>query len=105
MDNSKLVSPAPAIGSRTTNPFASEDNLLILPHGQEVHPLKDSFHLAAWILSGDRLLTEAYLMMQPQSSVHLGPLGLINSTTQPGRIGVGGASKGKWIYFRHLSMK
>ena len=42
-------------------------------------------------------------MMQSQSSVHLGPLGLINSTTQPGRNGVAGARKGKLIYFRHLS--
>ena len=41
-----------------------KDNLLILPHGQELHPLKDSFCLAAWILSGDRLQTEAFLMMQ-----------------------------------------
>ena len=44
-------------------------------------------------------------MMQSQSSVHLGPLGLINSTTQPGRNGVAGVRKGKLIYFRHLSMK
>ena len=44
-------------------------------------------------------------MMQPQSSVHLGPLGLINSTTHPGRNGVASATKGKLIYFRHLSMK
>ena len=57
------------------------------------------------LLSGDRLQTEAFLMMQPQPSVHLGPLGLKNSTTQPRRNGVDGASKGKWIYFRDLSMK
>jgi len=57
------------------------------------------------MLSGDRLQTEAFLMMQSQSSAHLGPLGLINSATQPGRNGVAGASKGKFIYFRHLSMK
>ena len=82
-----------------------KDNLLTLPHNQELHPLKDSLRLAAWILSGDRLQTEAFLMMQSQSSVHPGPLGLINSTTQPGRNGVAGASKGKLIYFRHLSMK
>ena len=44
-------------------------------------------------------------MMQSQSSVRLSPLGLINSATQPGRNGVAGASKGKLIYFRHLSMK
>lgn len=82
-----------------------KDNLLTLPHSQELHPLKDSLRLAAWILSGDRLQTEAFLMMQSQSSVHLGPLGLINSTTQPGRNGVAGARKGKLIYFRYLSMK
>ena len=82
-----------------------KDNLLTLPHNQELHPLKDSLRLVAWILSGDRLQTEAFLMMQSQSSVHPGPLGLINSTTQPGRNGVAGASKGKLIYFRHLSMK
>ena len=44
-------------------------------------------------------------MIQSQSSVHLGTLGLINSTNQPGRNGVAGASKGKLIYFRHMSMK
>ena len=44
-------------------------------------------------------------MMQSQSSVLLGPLGLINSTTQPERNGVAGARKGKLIYFRYLSMK
>ena len=82
-----------------------KDNLLTLPHSQELHPLKDSLHLAAWMLSRDRLQTEAFLMMQSQSSVHLGPLGLINSTTQPGRNGVAGASKGKLVYFRHLSIK
>ena len=82
-----------------------KDNLLTLPYSQELHPLKDSLRLAAWILSGDRLQTEAFLMMQSQSSVHLGPLGLINSTTQPGRNGVAGARKGKLIYFRYLSMK
>ena len=82
-----------------------KDNLLTLPHSQELHPLKDSLRLAAWMLSGDRLQTEAFLMMQSRSSVHLGPLGLINSTTQPGRNGVAGVSKGKLIYFRYLSMK
>ena len=82
-----------------------KDNLLTLPHTQELHPLRDSLRLAAWILSGDRLQTEAFLMMQSQSSVHLGPLGLINSTTQPGRNGVAGVNKGKLIYFRHLLMK
>ena len=56
-----------------------KDNLLTLPHSQELHHLKDSLRLAAWMLSGDRL--------QSQSSVRLGPLGLINSTTQPGRNG------------------
>ena len=75
-------------------------NLLTLPHSQELHPLKDSLRLAAWMLSGDRLQSEAFLMMQSQSSVHLGPLGLINSRNQPGRNGVAGA-----IYLRHLSMK
>ena len=80
-------------------------NLLTLPHSQELHSLKDSLRLAAWVLSGDRLQSEAFLIMLSQSSVHLGPLGLLNSTNQPGRNGVAGASKGKSIYFRHLSMK
>ena len=52
-----------------------KDNLLTLPHSHELHPLKDSLRLAAWMLSGDRLQAKAFLMMQSQSSVHLGPRG------------------------------
>ena len=60
MDNSKLVSPAPPIGSRATNPFALEGQSSYI----ELHPLKDCFCLAAWIFSGDRSRKEAFLMME-----------------------------------------
>ena len=35
--------------------LSRKDNLLTLPHNQELHPLKDSLCLAAWMLSKDRL--------------------------------------------------
>lgn len=78
------------------------DSLLFLPQSNALHPLKDSLVLAAWMLSGNPSLTEAFLATQPTSSLHLGPMGLINSTTQHGKDGAVGVSKGKLIYFRHL---
>ena len=78
------------------------DTLLSLPHGSAHHPLKDDLVLAAWILSGNPLETEAFLTKQPTSSVHLGPLGLISNTIQRGKSGVAGVTKDKLIYFRHL---
>ena len=95
VDNSKLVSPAPLIGSRGAILLPRKDNLLTLPHSQgQLRPSRMDVIRRSLADGG-----------QSQSSVRLGPLGLINSTTQPGRNGVAGASKGKLIYFRHLSMK
>lgn len=78
------------------------NSLLFLPQNDAVHPLTDSLVLAVWMLSGTPSLTEAFLATQPNSSSHLGPMGLISSTIQPGKGGVAGVSKGKLIYFRHL---
>ena len=78
------------------------DTLFSLPHGNAHHRLKDDLVLAAWILSGNPLETEVFLMKQPASSVHLSPLGLTSNTIQRGKSGVAGVTKGKLIYFRHL---
>ena len=77
------------------------DTLLPLPHSNVHHPLKDDLVLVAWILSGNPLETEVFLMKQPASSVLLGPLGLISNTIQRGESGVAGVTKDKLIYFRH----
>jgi len=78
------------------------DSLLFLPLDKAVHPLKDSLVLAAWMLSGDPSLTEDFLRAQPNLLCRLGPLELISSTTQHGKDGVAGVSKGRLIYFKHL---
>ena len=105
MDNSRLVSPAPPIGSRATNPTASKEQSSYIAAQPGTSLLEGQLTPSRMDSIGDRSQTEAFLMMQSQSSVDLGPLGLINSTIQPRRNGVAGASKGKLIYFRHLSMK
>ena len=69
------------------------DTLLSLPHGNAHHPLKDDLVLAAWILSGNPLETKVFLLKQPTSSVHLGPLGLISNTIQRGKSSVAGVTK------------
>ena len=78
------------------------DYLLVLPQSDALHPLKDNLILAAWMLSGNTLLTEDFLQAQPTSLSHLGPLGLISNTIQLGKDGVAGVSKGKLISFRRL---
>lgn len=77
-------------------------NLLFLAHSNSLHPLRNHLVLAAWILSGNVCETEAFLRKQPTSSVHLGPLGLLNNTIVPGKNGIAGVHQSKLIYFRHL---
>jgi len=78
------------------------DNLLSLPQSKYPHPMRDNLVLAAWMLSGNLLDTEAFLMKQPTSLLHLGLRGQIGNTTQPGKNGVAGVNRGKLIYFKHL---
>ena len=79
-----------------------KENLLVLPHSKALHPMRDSLVLAAWMLSGDPSEVEVFLMKQPASLPHLGPLRLISNTIQPGKSGVAGVMKEKLIYVRRL---
>ena len=79
-----------------------KENLLVLPRSKALYPMRNSLVLAAWMLSGDPSEVEVFLMNQPASLPHLGPLGLIDNTIQPGKSGVAGVTKEKLIYSRRL---
>ena len=78
------------------------DQLLTLPHSNQVHPMLDNLHLAGWTLSGDPSLQRDFLMKQSESSMHLGLQGQTSNTIQFGRDGVADVRKGKLILFKHL---
>ena len=93
MDNSKLVSPAPSVGSRATNPSASEGQSSYIAAQPGTSPLEGQ-------LTPSRMDVIRRSLADRDLSDDA-----INSATQPGGNGVAGASKGKLIYFRYLSMK
>ena len=82
-----------------------QDNLLLLPHSQEQHPLRNKLDLAAWTLSGKLSRTRDFLKNQLTSSVLHGQLALRNSTKECGTSGLAGVIKNKKIYFKPLQTK
>ena len=82
-----------------------QNNLLLLPHSQEQHPLRNKLDLAAWTLSGKLSRARDFLKNQLTSSVLHGQLALRNSTKECGTSGLAGVIKNKKIYFKPLQTK
>ena len=81
------------------------NNLLVLPHNKQLHPLRNKLLLAAWTVSGDPLQAEVFLNKQSTLCVPVGRLGQKNNTEQFGKSGLAGVIRGTLIHFRHLLKK
>lgn len=81
------------------------DDLLVLPHNHELHPLRNKMELAAWMLSGIPCQQEAFLRKQLKSSADPGHLVQRNNTREFGRNGLAGVVRDRLIHFNHLPSK
>lgn len=80
-------------------------DLLFLPHSGHLHPLAKSMKIFAAILSGRRCRVEEFHKRLQRSSHRHGSVGLENSTSTPGDIGLFGIISGLEIRVKQLKLK
>ena len=77
-------------------------DLLMLPHNNQPHPMRKSLSLVGVIVSGDVSRTKDFQKKLSRQSVHHGAPVQKSSTMQHGGAGVFGVMQGKEIRFSHL---